>query len=198
MLYELNFPFPVHFIPLIPKMLMFTLAISYLTTSSLPWFMDLTFQVPMQYCFFCFFLQHWALLSAQGISATGCQYLFDSTFSFPLKLLFCSSPGTYWTPTNLEDSSFSVIYSCFFMLLMKFSRQELWNGLPFPSPVDHTLSELSPWPVHLGWPYTTWLIVSLSYTNLWSMWSFRFFCYCGFYSVCPLMDEDKRLVQASW
>jgi len=28
----------------------FTLAISHLTTSNLPWFMDLTFQVPMQYC----------------------------------------------------------------------------------------------------------------------------------------------------
>ena len=24
------------------------------------------------------------------------------------------------------------------------------------------------------------------------------FCYCDFHSVCPLMDEDKRLVQASW
>ena len=36
MVSELNLPFPVHFIPLIPKMLMFTLAISYLTTSSLP------------------------------------------------------------------------------------------------------------------------------------------------------------------
>ena len=31
-------------------MLMFTLAIPCLTTSNLPWFMDLTFQVPMQYC----------------------------------------------------------------------------------------------------------------------------------------------------
>ena len=29
---------------------MFTLAISCLTTSNLPWFMDLIFQVPMQYC----------------------------------------------------------------------------------------------------------------------------------------------------
>ena len=29
---------------------MFTFAISCLTTSNLPWFMDLTFQVPMQYC----------------------------------------------------------------------------------------------------------------------------------------------------
>ena len=26
---------------------------------------------------------------------------------------------------------------------MGFSRQEYWNGLPFPSPVDHVLSELS-------------------------------------------------------
>ena len=29
---------------------MSTLAISRLTTSNLPWFLDLTFQVPMQYC----------------------------------------------------------------------------------------------------------------------------------------------------
>ena len=29
-----------------------------------------------------------------------------------------------------------------------------------------------PWPVHLGWPYMVWLLVSLSYTRLWSMWSF--------------------------
>ena len=26
---------------------------------------------------------------------------------------------------------------------MRFSRQEYWSGLPFPSPVDHVLSELS-------------------------------------------------------
>ena len=24
-----------------------------------------------------------------------------------------------------------------------------------------------PWPVHLGWPYMAWFIVSLSYTELW-------------------------------
>ena len=33
---ELNSPIPVHFSLLIPRMLMFTLAISYLTTSNLP------------------------------------------------------------------------------------------------------------------------------------------------------------------
>ena len=34
------------------------------------------------------------------------------------------------------SSSFSAI------LFMWFSRQEYWNGLPFPSPVEHVLSEL--------------------------------------------------------
>ena len=42
-------------------MLIFTLAISCLTTSNLPWLMDLTFQVPMQYCSYsirpCFYHQ---------------------------------------------------------------------------------------------------------------------------------------------
>ena len=31
-----------------------------------------------------------------------------------------------------------------------------------------------PWPVHLGWPYTAWLIDSLSWTRLWSVW---FWCW---------------------
>ena len=47
--YELNSPIPVHFSSLIPRMLMFTLTIC-LTTSNLPWFIELTFHVPMQYC----------------------------------------------------------------------------------------------------------------------------------------------------
>ena len=32
---------------------------------------------------------------------------------------------------------------CLFILFMGFSRQEYWSGLPFPSPVDHILSDLS-------------------------------------------------------
>ena len=46
----IKFTLSVHFSSLIPKMLMFTLAISCLTTSNLPWFVDLRFQIPMQYC----------------------------------------------------------------------------------------------------------------------------------------------------
>ena len=35
-------------------------------------------------------------------------------------------------------------------MFMGFSRQEYWSGLPFPSPVDHVLSELSTM-THLFW-----------------------------------------------
>ena len=43
-----------------------------------------------------------------------------------------------------ESSSFSVLSFCLFILFMGFSRQEYWSSLPFPSPVDHVLSKLSP------------------------------------------------------
>ena len=49
----------------------------------------------------------------------------------------------YWASTDLESSSFSVISFCLFILFIGFSRQECWSVLPFPSPADHILSELS-------------------------------------------------------
>ena len=76
---ELNSPIPVHFSLLIPKMSTFTLAISCLTTSNLSWFMDLTFQVPMQYCS----LQHWTLHSSPVTFTTGWWCCFGSvSYSF--------------------------------------------------------------------------------------------------------------------
>ena len=37
------------------------------------------------------------------------------------------------------------------------------------------------WPDLLGWPYTAWIIVSMSETRLWSMWwDWLVFCDCGF------------------
>ena len=54
------------------------------------------------------------------------------------------------------------------------------------------------WSIHLGWPHKARLTISLSQTRLWSMWSvWLVICDCGFHCVCPLMDEDKRLVEAS-
>ena len=53
------------------------------------------------------------------------------------------SPVAYWAPTDLGSLYFSVIYFCIFILFMGFSRQEYYSRLPFPSPVDHILSEIS-------------------------------------------------------
>ena len=127
-------------------MSMFTLAIPCLTTSNLPWFMDLRFQVPVKYCS----LQHWTLRSPPDTSTTGCCLLFGSASSCFLELFLCSSPVAYWASIDLGSSSFSVISFYLFILFMGFSMQECWRSLPFPSPVDHILSELSTMP-HLSW-----------------------------------------------
>ena len=90
-------------------MLMFTLAISCLTTSSVPWFMDLTFQVPIQYCS----LRHWTLLLSPVTSTTGYCFFFVSNPSFFLELFLHLSPVAYWAPTDLGSSSFSIYHFAF-------------------------------------------------------------------------------------
>ena len=164
---------------------MFTLVISCLTTSNLPWFMDLTFQVPMQYC--C--LQHQTLLLSPVPSTTGCCFCFGSIPLFFLKLFLHWSPVAYGAPTDPRSSSFSVLYFCLFILFMGFSRQEYWV-------VCHSLLQWTtfcqtspPWPAHLGWPHMAWLsfieldkavvhVIRLP-SCLW-LW---------FQSVCPLMPS---------
>ena len=153
---------PVHFSLLIPRILTFTLAISCLTTSNMPWFMDLTFQVPMQNCS----LQHRTLLLSPVTSTTGYCFCFGSIPSFFLELFLHWSPVAYWAPTDLGSSSFSILSFCLFILFMGFSRQEYWSGLPFPSPVEHILSDLSTmtsssWVAPQAW---------LSFTELERLW----------------------------
>ena len=139
--------------------------------------MALTFQVPLQYCS----LQHWALLLSPVTSATGCCFCFGSVSSFFLELFLHWSLVAYWAPTDLGSSSFSVLSFCFFILFMGFSRQEYWSGLPFSSPVDHILSELS------TMPCPCWVALQ----GMWSDW--LVFCDCDFHFVCPLIEKDKRL-----
>ena len=98
-------PILVHFSLLIPKMLMFPLDISCLTTSNLPWFMNVTFQVPMQHCS----LQHRTLLPSPVTSTTGYCFCFGFISSFFLELFLRLSPVAYWAPTDLGSSSFSVL-----------------------------------------------------------------------------------------
>ena len=99
---------------------MFTLAISYLTTSNLPWFMDLSFQVPIQYCSYSIRLY----FHHQVTSITGCCFYFGSVSSFFLESFLHWSPAAYWAPTDLGSSSFFLS-----TMFMGFSRQEYWSGL---------------------------------------------------------------------
>ena len=123
-------------------MSMFTLAISCMTASNLPWFMDLTFQ----YCY----LQHQTLLPLIVTSTPGHCCCFHSIFPFFLVLILNWSPVAYWASTDLGSSCFGVLSFCLFILFMGFSRQEYWSYLPFPSPENHILSEFSTM-THLSW-----------------------------------------------
>ena len=174
---------------------MFTLAISYLTASILSWFMDLTFQVTVQYCS----LQHRTLLLSPVTSTAGYCFCFGSIPSFFPEWFLHSSPVAYWAPTDLRSSSFSVLSFCLFILFVGFSRHECWGGLPFPSIVDHVLSELSTmtrpsWVAPYGMAHS-FIELDKAVVRVIRLVSF---CDCGFHSVCPLKNKDKRLMEPSW
>ena len=109
---------------------MFTLVISCLTTFNLPWFMDLTFQVPMplllftasNFSFITSYIHHLVLVLLW-------------LHLFILLVLFLHwSPVAYWAPTDLGSSSFSVLSFSLFILFMGFSRKLLkWFAIRFSS-----------------------------------------------------------------
>ena len=175
-------------------MSMFTLAISCLTTSNLPWFMDLIL-TPSSYAILLFTASDFTPITSPihkwGLFLPWFHLFILSGVIFPL----ISRP--YWAPTNLGSSSFSVLSFHLFILFSGFSSQEYWSGLPFPSPVGHILSEPSTM-THPSW--VALHSMAHSFTELdtvvimWSVW--LVFCDCAFHFVCPLMD--KRLVEAFW
>ena len=121
--------------------------------------MDLTFQVPMQYCS----LQHRTLLLSPDTSTIGYCFCFGSIPSFFLELFLHWSPVAYRAPTDLGSSSFSILSFCLFILFVGFSRQEYWSGLPFPFPVDHICP-------HSGTLSTSWTWVNASFP-MWGKFS---------------------------
>ena len=167
-------------------MLMFTISISFLTSSNLPWFTDLTFQVPIQYCS----LQHQTLLLSPVTSTTGCCFCFGSISSFFLELFLHWSPVAYWAPTDLESSSFSVLYFCLFILFMGFHTVQNTEVVCHSLLQWTTFCQTSPpWPVHLGWPHTAWLcFIELDKAVVRVI---RLACclWLWFQSVCPLMPS---------
>ena len=149
----------------------------------------------MQYCS----LQHQTLLLSPVTSTTGYCFSFGSVSSFFLELFLHWSPVAYWIPIDLRTTSFSVLSFCLFIWFMGFSRQEYWSCLPFPTPVGHILLEL------FTMTRPSWVALhsmAYSFTELDKaavhVISWIVFCDCGFQSVCPLMEKDNRLMEASW
>ena len=147
--------------------------------------MDPTFRVPMQYCS----LQHQTLLLSPVTSTAGYCFFYGSIPSFFLELFIHWSPVAYWAPTDLGSSSFSVLSFFLFILFMGFSSQKYWNCLPFPSSVDHILSDLSTMTCLFCIALRAWLSfieLDKAVVLVWLDW--LVFCEYGF-SVCPLMPS---------
>ena len=142
------------FSSLIPRMLIFTLVISCLTTSNLPWCVDLTFLWNIVLNSIGLYLNYQTHLQL------GIFFCFGLAFSFLLELFVWFSPVVYWVPNDLGSSSFSVLF-CFFLFCFFFvlflpfhivhgvlkTRILKWFAIPFVSGpcFVRTLHH------HLGW-----------------------------------------------
>ena len=109
-----------------------------LTTSNLPWFMDLTFQVPMQLSF----------TASDFISTTGHCFHFGSVSSFFLELLLFSSSilGTYWPGEFIFQCHIFLPFHTVHRVLK--ARVLKWFAIPFSS--GPHCQNSPPWPIHLG------------------------------------------------
>ena len=125
---------------------MFTLAISCLTTCNMVLFVDLTFQLPMQYCSYII-----GLLLSPVTSTAGCFFFFcfGSISSFFLELFLHSSSVAYWALTDLGSSSFSAYLFAFsYCSLGSQGKNMKWFAISFSSgphsvrPLHHDLSVL--------------------------------------------------------
>ena len=182
-------------------MSVFTLAISCLTTSNLPWFMDLPFQVPMQYCS----LQHQTLLSPPDTSTTEHCVCFGPATSFFLELFviaLCSSLISI--PDNFQPGG--LIFRChlFAISYCSWGSRGKNTGMACHSLLQWTAfcQDSALWPVPLGWPCRAWLIASLSYTSPFATTSLLFIkgihththvCVCV--SVCLSFDVCLGFLQ---
>ena len=134
-------------------MSMFTLAISCLTTSNLPWFMDLTFQVLCNLALYsiepCFYHQSPPQLGVLFALAASL-HSFWSYFSTDLQEHIEHLPG--WG-VHLSVSCLFAFSCCLWGSQGKNTEVVCHSLLQWT-----TFCQTSPpWPIHLGWPHTAWL-----------------------------------------
>ena len=152
--------------------------------SNLPWLLVLKFQVPSSIALYSIGLSFHQQSHPDWLLFLLWLCLFIlSGVSSPLFSVAC------WAPTGLGSSSFSVLSFLLFILFMGFSRGEYWSVLPFPSPVDHILSDLSTMTHPLGWPHMTWLnFIELGKAMV-RVIRLASCPWLWFQSVCPLMPS---------
>ena len=159
----------------------FTPAVSYWTTSNFPWFMDLTFQVPIQYCA----LQYRTWLLSPVPCTPGC--------------CSCFSSVSFWSyfSTDLQQhighlQTWGVHLSMFY--LFPFSYCSWGSPGKNTEVVCHSLLQWTtfcqkspPWSIHLGWPYTAWLSFIELDKAVVHVNRLVSFLWLWFQSVCPLV-----------
>ena len=171
---------------------MFTLASSCSTTSNLPWFMDLTFQVPMQYCSYSIRLYfHHQSHPQLGVFSLWLRLFILSGVISPI---FSSSIlGTYW-PGEL-------IFQC--RIFLPFHSVH-WNSQGKNAEVVCLSFSSGPCFVRtLHLTHLSWVVLhSMAHRSIEldkavihviNLVSFLWL----WFSLC-LMAGDKRLVEASW
>ena len=161
---------------------MFPLAISCLTTASLPWFIDLTFQVPMQYCS----LQHQTLLLSPVTLTTGYCFCFGSIPSLLLELFLHWSPVAYWASNDLGSSSFGNLNYAFSYCSWGFQGMNTEAVCHSLLPWTTFCQYCPPSPIHLGWPYKAWLSFPELDKAVVHVIRLASFLWLWFQSVCPL------------
>ena len=134
---ELNSPIPVHFSLLIPKMSMFTLAISFfdhfwfalIHGPKIPGFYAILLFTASDCISITSHIHNWVLFLL---------WLHLFILSGVISPLISRSILGIYRPGEFifQRPSFSVLSFCLLLLFMGFSRQEYWSGLPFDSPVN--------------------------------------------------------------
>ena len=161
---------------------------SCLTTSNLLWFMDLTFQVPMQYCS----LQHQTLLLSPVTSTAGYCFCFGSIPSFFLELFLHWSPVAYWAPIDWGvplSVSYHTVHGVLNARILK------WFAIPFssgPHSVRPLYHDLPSWVAPLAW--LSFIELDKAVVLVWLDW----LVFCGYgFSVsalwCPLATPTVLL-----
>ena len=169
----------------------FTLAISCLTTSNFPWFMDLTFQVPMQYCSIADLasiishIHNWVLFLL---------WLHSFILSGVISPVISSSIlGTYQPRSSLSVSYHFAFSYCSWGSQGKNKEVVCHSLLQWT-----TFCQTSPLiPVHLGWPHRARLSFIELDKAVVRVIRLTCFLWLWFQCVCPLMPS-RNTYHLTW